>query len=404
MVNAACTIVSLNYLAYARSLYYSFSRYHPDWKFYVLLVDRIPDGIDLSSEPFELLLVDGLGIRDFGSVAFKYGVVELNTNVKPTFLLKLLSMGIDRLIYFDPDILICSRLDFIYQSLDIHSIVVTPHCASPNNGNLNAELLLLTNGIFNLGFIALSNSKEAHRFLTWWEDRCLTSGYSERWTGLFVDQKWINLLPCYFDSVQILKHQGCNVAYWNLHERILTETKDTWIVNGTVPLSFFHFSGIDVDGGTKISKYTDQFSLESRGDLVKLFSYYRAILIQNGIRDNARYRYAFGHYSNGELITALQRATFAANLDKFSAEDPFRVSGRFYTWAKRHHLLSTRDSSNKFGPGSYRATDTKVRIVNTILRLALRVLGADRYTILMKYFAYVSVLRNQKDIINGDLS
>ena len=36
-----------------------------------------------------------------------------------------------------------------------------------------------------------------------------------------------------------------------------------------------------------------------------------------------------------------------------------------------------------------------------MLRLALRLLGADRYTILMKYLGYVSVLRNQKDIL-GD--
>jgi hypothetical protein len=403
MIRAACTIVSLNYLAYARTLCESFLRFHPNLKFYVLLVDRLPEDIDLAAEPFELLLVENLDISYFKAVAFKYGVVELNTNVKPTFLKKLMGLGIDHLIYFDPDILICSRVDIIYEALETNAIIITPHCTSPNNGDLYAELLLLRNGVFNLGFIAVSKTEEAHRFLTWWEDRCLSSGYSERWTGLFVDQKWINLVPCYFDSITVLKHSGCNVAYWNLHERVLEETTGSWIVNGEVPLVFFHFSGINVDGGSRISKYTDQFTLESRPDLMKLFSDYRDRLIQYGIRNNTRHRYAFGHYSNGKLITNLQRYVFAANLDKFGANDPFIAEGPFYTWAKRHHLLSTADSAAKFGPQSYRATDTRVRIVNTMLRLTLRMLGGDRYTILMKYFAYVSDLRNQKDIIGGDV-
>jgi hypothetical protein len=403
MIRAACTIVSLNYLAYARTLCDSFLRFHPDFKFYVLLVDRLPEDIDLAAEPFEVLLVEDLDIPDFKAVAFKYGVVELNTNVKPTFLKKLLGLDVDHLIYFDPDILICSPVDIIYETLDAHAIVITPHCTSPNNGDLYAELLLLRNGVFNLGFIAVSKTEEAHRFLTWWEDRCLSAGYSERWTGLFVDQKWINLVPSYFDSLTILKHSGCNVAYWNLHERVLEETTGSWVVNGEVPLVFFHFSGIHVDGGSRISKYTDQFTLESRPDLIRLFSDYRDRLILYGIRNNARHQYAFSHYSNGGLITNLQRAAFAANLDKFGASDPFNADGPFYAWAKRHHLLSTVDSAVKFGPQSYRATDTRVRIVNTIFRLALRVLGGDRYTILMKYFAYVSDLRNQKDIIGRDV-
>jgi hypothetical protein len=402
MISAACTIVSLNYLAYARTLCDSFLRFHPNCKFYVLLVDRLPEDIDLAAEPFELLLVEDLDIPDFKAVAFKYGVVELNTNVKPTFLKKLLGLGIDHLIYFDPDILICSPVDIIYEALHTCAIVITPHCTSPNSGDLYAELLLLRNGVFNLGFIAVSKTEEAQRFLTWWEDRCLSSGYSERWTGLFVDQKWINLVPCYFDSLKILKHPGCNVAYWNLHERILEERTGFWV--GEVPLVFFHFSGIHVDGGLRISKYTDQFTLESRPDLIELFSGYRDLLIQYGIRNNTRHRYAFSHYSNGGLVTNLQRAAFAANLDRFGVNDPFNADGPFYTWAKRHHLLSKQDSAAKFGPKSYRAADTRVRIVNTMLRLALRVLGGDRYTILMKYFAYVSDLRNQKDIIGDDAS
>ena len=401
MIRAACTIVSLNYLPFARTLCESFLRFHPRCKFYVLMVDRLPPGFDISNEKFELVLVEDLKIPNFESVAFKYGILELNTNVKPTFLKKILNDGVDHIIYFDPDILIYSPLDLIYDALGDHAIVLTPHCTSPNEERPYGEALLLGDGVFNLGFIGVSKSTEGGRFLDWWEHRCLTLGYVERWAGLFVDQKWINLVPCYFDSVYVLKHPGCNVAYWNLHERILGKVSGQWVVNETNQLIFFHFSGIAVDGGTRISKHSDQFDLVNRPDLAELFGDYRERLLRNGIRDAGEHKYAFGYFDNGVLVNKLQRAAFAANLEQFAGRNPFDSAGPFFEWSKRHHLQSSADSSGKYGRKAYNKNDFRIRFVNSMLRLALRLLGADRYTTLMKYLEYASVLRNQKDIFGG---
>ena len=401
MNRGACTIVSSNYLPYARTLCDSYLAYHPDDEFFVLLVDRIPAGFEASHERFQLMLVEDLGIANFSSVAFKFGIVELNTNVKPTFMKKLLTQGIDQLVFFDPDILIYAPVDPIYDALSTHSIVLTPHCNSPNVGDPYAEIMLLVNGVFNLGFVAVSNNAESLRFLAWWEDRCLTHGYTERWSGLFVDQKWINLVPCYFDSVKILKHPGCNVAYWNVHERVLRHDGPSWIVNEGVPLIFFHFSGIYLDGNRRISRHSNQFTFDSRPDLEDLFLEYRDRLSRNGIQHAGHHPYAFGSYTNGVTINRIQRAAYAGNLDTFSGANPFDEHGSFYRWAKRNHLHSGEDSVNKFGRNAYISTDTRIRVINTILRLALRLLGADRYTILMKYFEYASVLRNQKDVLHA---
>ena len=49
----ACTIVSKNYLSYARVLARSFLDHHPGGRFFVLLVDRIDGHFDASAEPFE---------------------------------------------------------------------------------------------------------------------------------------------------------------------------------------------------------------------------------------------------------------------------------------------------------------------------------------------------------------
>ena len=398
MIRAACTIVSLNYLPYARTLSESYLKFHPDHIFYVLLVDRLPADLDLSRENFELVMVENLGIPDFETVAFKYDILELNTSVKPTFLKMLLANGVDELIYFDPDILICSPVDVIFDSLATNAIVLTPHANSPNESSPEGEAMLLFSGVFNLGFIAVSGAAEAKRFLTWWEHRCLTLGFAERMSGLFVDQKWINLVPCYFDAVSILKHLGCNVAYWNLHERSLNGTSSSWTVNGQVPLIFFHFSGVSVDGGVTISRGYDQFDLVSRPDLREIFDLYRANLIRHGIQDVSRFVYAYGQFNNGQIINKLQRAIYSAHMNKFLPSSPFDAAGPFYKWAKSNHLQGSKETVSKYNRHTIDRSDPKVRFVNSLLRLALRVLGSDRYTILMKYLAYISVLRNQKDL------
>lgn len=402
MIRAACTIVSLNYLPYARTVCESYLRFHPDHKFYVLLVDRLPHDHIPTQESFELVLVDDLGIPDFESIAFKYDILELNTAVKSTFMKSLLDRGVDELIYFDPDILICSSVELIFKILSDSAIVLTPHSTSPNTASPNGESMLLFSGAFNLGFLAVSKAAEARHFLDWWEERCLTFGYQERMSGLFVDQKWINLVPCFFNSVYILKHHGCNVAYWNLHERVIKKSSASWIVNEQVPLVFFHFSGVSVDGGSTISRGFDQFNLISRPDLEELFDLYRGHLARNGIHDVSHGNYAFGRFSNGQLVNKLQRAAYSANLGRFGSSSPFSASGPFYKWAKKNHLQDHQETAGKYNRHTMNRADPKVRLVNFMLRLTLRLLGADRYTVLMKYLAHVSVLRNQRDVI-GDI-
>ncbi len=53
MIRAACTIVSLNYLPYARTLCDSFLSLHPDYQFFVLLVDRLNVKLNLPQENFD---------------------------------------------------------------------------------------------------------------------------------------------------------------------------------------------------------------------------------------------------------------------------------------------------------------------------------------------------------------
>lgn len=209
---AGCTIVSKNYLAYARTLCRSFKRFHPDMPFYVLLADELEGGeLDVKTEPYELIEARNIGIENFKRVAFRFNILELNTNVKPSFLKFLITeRSVQRILYFDPDILVTSSLNPVFDALDQNQIILTPHSASPieMDGLRPNEQDFLSSGVFNLGFIGVKDTPQTHSFLDWWADRCLALGFQEIRTGLFVDQKWCNFAPCFYDKVGIIRIPG----------------------------------------------------------------------------------------------------------------------------------------------------------------------------------------------------
>ena len=72
--------------------------------------------------------------------------------------------------------------------------------------------------------------------------------------GYFTDQRWIDAVPVFFEH-EVVRDLGCNVAYWNLHERTLAvDESGAWTAGG-VALRFFHFSGHDADDPLDVSSH-----------------------------------------------------------------------------------------------------------------------------------------------------
>ncbi|HLH08228.1 MAG TPA: hypothetical protein VKW78_13395 [Terriglobales bacterium] len=343
--------------------------------------------------------MDELDIPDFRSIAFKYDILELNTNVKPTLLAHLLKSGYQSVIYFDPDIYIFGGLELLYEQLAKCNVLVTPHATTPvPDFERPSDQDFSATGVFNLGFIGVSNTQETQRFLQWWEQRCLQLAYSDTRTGLFVDQKWVDLAPCYFDGIRVLKHPGCNVASWNFHERRLRQQSGEYTINGE-PLIFFHFSGIDITSELQISKNHCKYTLENRPEFAPLYQFYRQRVVANGYQEFISIPYGFGTFSNGVRINSLARRVFSIYSAEFSGEDPFDANGRFFAQAKRRHLLSAADPAGKISVLNYNPDDIRLKTINALFRTALTILGGARYTMLMKYLSYISILRNQRDVL-----
>lgn len=341
MINKGiCTIVSKNYIAQARTLVDSYLEHHPDEYVFVLLVDKVEGFIDKENEKYTLIELEELdNINDIYSFCFKYNILELNTAVKPFFLEYLFKKyNLDKLVYFDPDIMIMRPIDKIFDILDENSIIITPHITKPIEIDefSPCEMTFLKAGTYNLGFIAMSCYEKVKRVLKWWQERLYYYCISDFGKGLFVDQKWIDLLPSLFDDIYILRGNEFNVAYWNLHERTITFTNNKFYSNDK-EIVFFHFSGFDINLN-EISKYQNRFNLKNNKSLFELFNLYRDKLVQNEYFEASKWPYYYNKYSNGEDITDIERRIYylLPQTRKQEMGNPFIVDHEksFYCWYK----------------------------------------------------------------------
>ncbi len=342
MTLAACTIVAKNYLPFARVLARSFAEHHPGGRFFVLLVDRNDGYVRPEEEPFTLVEVEELtNVPELPSFLMKYTILEASTAVKPFFLEHLFDRyELESLVYFDPDILILGSLDQLAARVEASSIVLTPHLTAPIDDEAHpGELAILQAGAYNLGFLALRRSETTERLLPWWQSRLYDRCVVRIDRGLFVDQKWMDLVPGMFGdgggAVCVLDRPGYNVAYWNLHGREVRETAEGWRADGE-PLVFFHFSGIDPENLGRVSKYQDRFTLATLGPAAELYRRYRDLLNAAGYRECKSWPYAYGRFANGAAIPDLARGLYHSlpPARRRGFGDPFAGEGEssFFHW------------------------------------------------------------------------
>ena len=190
-----------------------------------------------------------------------------------------------------------------------------------------ARLDILLAGSYNLGFLAIGATPTTRTFLKWWQERLYANCQIAFDKGMFVDQRWIDLVPGLFDGVHILREPEYNVAYWNLHSRSVEFSNGRLTVNGE-SCRFFHFSGFDPNDISTISKHQNRFTIDRVGSLAGLFEYYRDLLWSNGYRETRQWPYAFGCFSNGIAIPDVARAMYRAlGQDCRRFGDPFSAEG-----------------------------------------------------------------------------
>lgn len=304
---AFATIVTRQYLAQARVLAASLAQHH-SCPLYVVCVDEPAGYFDPDKEPFHVLRLEELLPPTARPALFYYTPFEVCNLVRPflhRFLLE--NTNLDRWLYLDADIFVYKPLTDAFEAMDDSAGLLSPHCITPAAPDLAeiAEASLTPCGVFNSGVLGIRRCDEAKRFVAWFAERLMRLCFlAER--NVYVDQTWLNFVPIYFPSFAIWKHPGHNVAYWNLHERVLRNEGCDVTANG-MPLLFYHFSLWKPEKPNHIAIDRPIAPETETAVLTRLASDYRTALFDAGHMECRAWPYGMGTFTNGMPISWAMR-------------------------------------------------------------------------------------------------
>lgn len=308
------TIAARNYLAMAAVLHESLAAHHPQSMFTVFVLDRgdVPASVaHLRRRPIE----EAMPAAEYVRYCCYYDLLELATAVKPNCFQRLFADGEEAVIYLDPDIYLFRPLEAVEKALAAGACgVLIPHILQPlpDDGRRPTDLDILRSGVYNLGFLALAAGPNTDRFLGWWKSKLEWNCFRDPSKGVFVDQKWMDFAPVFLPGTQILSDATCNVAYWNLSERMLTRQNDCWLVNGA-PLTFFHFSGYDLLKPEIVSKHEDRVGV-AEGPVADLLAFYAARLVHHHHDELTRIAFPLPRFANGARWDVVCRELYRARV------------------------------------------------------------------------------------------
>lgn len=320
------TSVCANYVHKARTLAQSVKRHIPDAKMILCLVEREIDP-RIPADCFDdIVLAKDAWEGNFDRFIFKHAIVEASTSVKGQFFRYLMDRFTeeDKFVYLDPDCCVYGDFVELKAELDKHPIVLCPHLLKP--GNIDMELSSTAHGVYNLGFLGISRSEEGRKCVDWWAERLYLFCYDDIQRGIFTDQKWFDLVPCFFD-VKVFKHHGYDFAPWSLMNSNITKDENgNYYIEGD-PLRFIHFSGYGRSAEDCMTKW-----MPEEGKLFReLYKEYSVIHDGNDVDWISKTLWGYSNYSSGEKVEDCVRRAYRGNWDvMFMYEDPFTRSNAEY--------------------------------------------------------------------------
>ncbi len=227
-----CTLFDQNYLLKGLALHSSLIKYVPEFRLWILCMDR---------ETYEILLklnlpkTELIKLEDFEDEELlkvkpnrkKSEYCWTCTSSLPLYIFNN-NPKVYVLAYLDADLFFFDSLGVIYEEFGNSSIMIIPH-----NFSEDQKWREKTSGIYNVGMLLFRNDENALGCLKWWRSRVLEWCYDTYEDGKLGDQLYLNDWPQRFKNIHILKNRGANVASWNIRD-----------FNIKTKLIFYHFHNI----------------------------------------------------------------------------------------------------------------------------------------------------------------
>jgi lipopolysaccharide biosynthesis glycosyltransferase len=219
MNNICCTIVTPSHIYKGLTTLNSIRRHDSDVKLFLMLTEPVSIHLD----DIDVLYVkdiikhdeDGKKITEI----YAYYPDCMRWSLKPVIMRYLLKQFPEsNVIYCDCDLCFYNKPTHLYDYIEKGGIVLTPMWRptdpAPDLGEFRASF---TDGFFNAGCVT-ANTKGLVA-LDWWTKVCMSGCEINAKKGMFLDQRYLDLLLLYFPQTVVCQHKGYNVADWNVQIR-----------------------------------------------------------------------------------------------------------------------------------------------------------------------------------------
>ncbi len=242
MKHQFCTITTLSHLYKVYALAESLKNQGHDFLLNVLVID---DNRDYHFENCRFFKLSDINAQPGAKeIVKKYrrNKDKMRWSLKPVLMKYLLTRPeTSQLIYLDNDLYFFADYAFLFELLNLHSFLLTPHYYKNNpNENQNWLEANFRIGLYNAGFVGAN--KDAINTLQWWADCCLYRCEKNSFRGMFDDQKYLDIIPIIEPTALIVRHKGCNVAGWNTDICRREIVDHRVLIDGRFDIVFIHFN------------------------------------------------------------------------------------------------------------------------------------------------------------------
>lgn len=306
-----CTVVTRSHFGFARAMARSLRRFNPGARSYVLILDCPRNEREAGMDEVIPVFLEDLRIPDLAAFCFQYSAFELCNALKSWLVRHVLrERGEPAALYLDGDIGVFASLEPLWNAVLAHEVLLTPHTTAPfpQDGKFPGTSNILCAGSYNAGVLGVRADGDGLRFLDWWAQCVRHDCITDHSIGLEVDQKFLELVPSLFPGHRVFRHDGVNVAHFNLHHRRLRLESGRWWCNED-PLLLFHFTQISLPGGVFFPLITRDFSSQS-AELRQLATAYHGELTPAEWLAHSQRPYGFRAFESGRPISRETRSEF----------------------------------------------------------------------------------------------
>ena len=255
------SILDKNYISRLNTLLFSLRKYSSDFTYYVVALDNEtycyfeyqPNCVSIAVEEIHDFYPELSRIKEERD---PISYIFTLSPFYPSFILEKFK-ELDHICSLDTDQYFFSSPSPIFDLLETHSVLITPHRFSKRLSELDYARF----GEFNVSFQVFKRNEVGLSCLELWREQCASWCFDFEENNLYADQKYLDSWQKTFgNQVHVIQNKGLGLAPWNL-ENVHLQQKNRKIFVDEDVLILFHYQGLKLLQDGFVYTFLDHYTI-----------------------------------------------------------------------------------------------------------------------------------------------